>query len=317
MSDPQTFPWVNTYLEHISVSSQRSPYTLRNYKSDINAFICWCDSTSVDPLLMTRAIFRTYLAFLNERDIARASVSRILTTIHAFYRFLHSEGVTERDLLYGIVPPRIPRRLPKVLEINQIEDLLAIPDLNTPQGLRDRAILELLYSAGMRLSELVALNLENLDLPSFSARVFGKGKKERVVLFGSNAWDALQKYLQGARPRLLDKQKEIPEALFLNRFGGRLSSRYIQGAVKSCAEKAGIPFDVHPHLLRHSFATHLLDGGADIRTVQELLGHNSANTTQIYTHVSQTRQAKQSADSWSNFGKQAVERSRRFVQASE
>lgn len=317
MNDTQVLSWLDAYLQHVKVTNQRSPYTVRNYKSDINSFIDWCDDFGYAPLLMTRSIFRSYLAFLNERGLARASVVRSLTTIHAFYRFLHTEGVTERDLLYGIVAPKIPRRLPKVLELDQIEALLDVPDANTLHGLRDRAILELLYSAGMRLSELVALNILDLDLPASSARVLGKGKKERVVLFGSNALCALQLYLQVARPQLVVHKKKMTEALFLNRFGARLSARHIQTTVKSCAQKIEIPFDVHPHLLRHSFATHLIDGGADIRTVQELLGHDSANTTQIYTHVSQTRQAEQSAESWDNFGKQAVERSRRIVQVQK
>ena len=317
MNDTQVLSWLDVYLQRVEVASQRSPYTVRNYKSDIGSFINWCGDLGYAPLMMTRSIFRSYLAFLNERGLARASIVRSLTTIHAFYRFLQTEGVTERDLLYGIVPPKIPRRLPKVLELNQIETLLDAPDANTPHGLRDRAILELLYSTGMRLSELVSLNISDLDLPDSSARVLGKGKKERMVLFGSNALRTLQLYLQVARPQLVARKKKGTEALFLNRFGSRLSARHIQTTVKSYAQQTEIPFDVHPHLLRHSFATHLIDGGADIRTVQELLGHDSANTTQIYTHVSQARQAGQSDESWDNFGKQAVERSRRIVQVQE
>ena len=317
MNDTQVLSWLDVYLQHVEVTSQRSPYTVRNYKSDIGSFINWCGDLGHSPLSMTRSIFRSYLAFLNERGLARASIVRSLTTIHAFYRFLHTEGVTERDLLYGIVPPKIPRRLPKVLELNQVENLLDAPNADTPHGLRDRAILELLYSTGMRLSELVALNILDLDLPDSSARVFGKGKKERIVLFGSNALRILQLYLQVARPQLISRKKKGTEALFLNRFGSRLSARHIQTTVKSYAQQIEIPFDVHPHLLRHSFATHLIDGGADIRTVQELRGHDSANTTQIYTHVSQARQAGQSDETWGNFGKQAVERSRRIVQVQE
>ena len=186
--------------------------------------------------------------------------------------------------------PKLDKRLPTFLTLEEIERLLKAPDLSTPQGQRDRALLELLYASGPRVSELVQLNLGQVNLDTREIRVWGKGAKERVVLMGKPAAEAITTYLSQGRPKLLGKKRN--SALFLNRYGERLPARRIQRILEICARLAGIDKRVYPHLLRHTFATHLLDGGADLRVVQELLGHADLSSTQIYTHVTKSQAKK-------------------------
>ena len=271
----------------------------------------------LDPLRTNRATFREYLTELKDGGMVAASITRRTSTVHGFYKYLLQEDATERDLLYGVALPKRPKRLPKVLDPAVLNALLDAPDAETPAGLRDRSMFELLYAGGLRISELVSLEVHQVDLGEGNAIIHGKGAKERVVLFGEPAMQALERYLEFGRPELLAKHrasastKHDGSPLFLNRFGGRLTARSVQSLIKRHAIRAGISADVHPHLLRHSFATHLLDGGADLRIVQDLLGHSSANTTQIYTHVSQARQAKVSNDAWEKLAEQALEGPRR------
>ncbi|MCC7362794.1 MAG: tyrosine recombinase XerC [Dehalococcoidia bacterium] len=299
--------YLDAYLRELAAMGNRSQHTIRNYRNDIGQFLAWCGEREVEPLRMDRHTFRSYLAGLREQGIVAASITRRTSTVHGFYRYLLREGATEKDLLYGTALPKKPKRLPKVLDGGVIAQLLAAPDRGTPAGLRDAAILELLYGGGLRISELVALDVTHVDRDNWAAIVRGKGAKERVVLFGSPAMEALEAYLRDGRGKL----SQGPEpALFLNRSGGRLTARSVQTMIKRCALAAGIAEDVHPHLLRHSFATHLLDGGADLRIVQDLLGHSSPNTTQIYTHVSRTQLAKISDQAWQAIAEQALEKPR-------
>jgi len=310
--------FLEAYLRELQAVANRSPYTIRNYRNDIGHFLADCRERKLDPLSVTRQTFREYLAVLREQGMVAASITRRTSTVHGFYKYLHQEGATEKDLLYGVALPKRPKRLPKVLDPAVLSALLAAPDPATPQGLRDRAILELLYGGGLRISELVSLDVGQVSPGDGAAIVHGKGAKERVVLFGEPAMQALETYLQDGRPMFLASASQNPKskiqnraALFLNRFGGRLTARSMQTLIKRHALAAGISQDVHPHLLRHSFATHLLDGGADLRIVQDLLGHSSANTTQIYTHVSQARQAQVSAAAWEKLAEQTLEGPRR------
>lgn len=300
--------YLDAYLRELHAMGNRSRHTIRNYRNDIGAFLRWCREHEREPLETSRPEFRTYLAELRERGIVPASITRRTSTVHAFYRYLLREGATAQDRLFGVALPKRPKRLPKVLDGGAIGALLAAPDVSTPAGLRDRAMFELLYGGGLRISELVALDLGQVSLEDAAAIVRGKGAKERVVLFGQPAMAALGAYLRDGRPRLA-KGAEV--ALLLNRSGGRLTARSVQLAIKRYAVAAGIPQDVHPHLLRHSFATHLLDGGAGLRTVQDLLGHSSPNTTQIYLQVSQARQAKVTDDAWAAVAAEALEAPRR------
>lgn len=287
--------YLEAYLRELQALGNRSQYTLRNYRSDIGHFLRYCDEQELAPLHITRHDFRAYLATLRAAGIVAASITRRTSTVHGFYRYLQREGVTEKDLLYGTAMPKRGKRLPKVLPPGTVEALLDGPDRETPAGLRDRAMFELLYGAGLRISELVSLDAGEIDLEHGAAIVRGKGSKERVVLFGRPGIQAVEAYLGAGRPALASGAEP---ALFLNRFGGRLTARAVQMIVKKHALAAGIEADVHPHLLRHSFATHLLDGGAELRVVQELLGHSSPTTTQIYTHVSQARQAELADKAW-------------------
>jgi site-specific recombinase XerD len=277
------------------VVANRSAYTVRNYRSDISAYLDWCSAQRLDPLAVSRQDFRRYLGHLREMDIASASVTRKTSTIHGFYRYLQKAGATPKDLLYGIALPKKPKRLPGVVEAEAIVHMLGEIDVSEPRGMRDRAILELLYGAGLRVSEVVALDVSSVDVNRRIAIVHGKGSKERLVVFGDPAADAVDLYLHEGRPELATGAEA---ALFLNRFGKRLTARSVQSMIRQRGREAGLPRDLHPHMMRHSFATHLLDGGADLRVVQELLGHSTPNTTQIYTHVSRARQAEMSEQVW-------------------
>jgi site-specific recombinase XerD len=315
--------FLDAYLRELQAVGNRSPYTIRNYRNDIGHFLADSRERKLDPLAISRQAFRDYLAVLREQGMVAASITRRTSTVHGFYRYLHREGATEKDLLYGVALPKRPKRLPKVLDPAVLDALLAAPDRSTPQGLRDRAILEFLYGGGLRISELVSLDVGQVDLAEGAAIVHGKGAKERIVLFGEPAMQALEAYLRDGRSVLVaasvpnrGSHIQNPAALFLNRFGSRLTARSVQTLIKRHALAAGIAQDIHPHLLRHSFATHLLDGGADLRIVQDLLGHSSANTTQIYTHVSQARQAQVSAAAWEKLAAQALEGGRRRRKAA-
>jgi len=305
--------FLDAYLRELFAVGNRSAYTIRNYRRDIGSWLAWCAERKLEPLEATRALFREFLTELKDAGMVAASITRRTSTVHGFYKYLHTEGATERDLLYGVALPKRPKRLPKVLDAAMLDALLAAPDSTTPAGLRDRAMLELLYGGGLRISELVGLDVNSIDLGDGSAIIHGKGSKERVALFGEPAMAAVERYLDAGRPELgvQNPKSKIQNALFLNRFGNRLTARSVQSLIKRHALAAGISADVHPHLLRHSFATHLLDGGADLRIVQDLLGHSSANTTQIYTHVSQARQAQVSSAAWEKLAEQALEGPRR------
>jgi len=310
--------FLDAYLRELGAVAGRSAYTIRNYRNDIGAFLRWCRERELEPLAISRQVFREYLGELKEAGMAAASLTRRTSTVHGFYRYLQREGATDRDLLHGLAMPKRPRRLPKVLDPAALDRLLTAPDADTPQGLRDRAMMELLYGGGLRISELVALDLGQVNLAEGTAIVHGKGAKERLVLFGEPAMLALERYLTEGRPALAAgaKRGQGCAALFLNRFGSRLTARSVQALVRRYAVAAGIPAEVHPHLLRHSFATHLLDGGADVRIVQELLGHSSAATTQIYTHVSRQLQAELTRSAWERLGEASLENGRRRRRAA-
>lgn len=264
-----------------------SPYTIKNYGTDIGQFLDYCRERGVHtPGQVDRTLLRDYLAELGEAGYVAASIARRVAELRSFGDFLVREGVLERNPFRLIGAPRVPQRLPKYLTIAEVEALLTVPDTSTPLGLRDRAIIEVLYAAGLRVSELVGLDMGDVDLAQAQVRVLGKGGKERLGLLGRPAVRALQAYLEAGRPALLGKRPT--QALWLNHRGGRLSARGVALMLSKAGEQAGIRAPVFPHILRHTFATHLLDGGADIRVVQELLGHADLATTQVYTHVSQS-----------------------------
>ncbi|MCH7906252.1 MAG: tyrosine recombinase XerC [Chloroflexi bacterium] len=276
--------------DHLRTSLQLSPYTVRNYTSDIAAFGEFLRLRHVrDVGRADRRFLRDYLAWLLELGYVKPSVSRKLTALRAFYKFLAGRGDVDRDHTDLVSSPRLDRRLPVVATRREIEALLDAPDTANPGGQRDRALLEVLYSAGLRVAEVCSLDIGDIDFQARELRVIGKGAKERIALLGRPALAALGEYLRHSRPAL--ERRPAEQALFLNRYGGRLSARSVERLVKRHALKAGLDPGFHTHTLRHSFATHLLDGGADLRVVQDLMGHSSPATTQIYTYVS-TEQAR-------------------------
>jgi len=282
---------LNRYVSYLEVEKNASPYTVRNYSSDLIDFLNFLRDKGVNSLKeVDRHILRDYLSRLTDKGIVKASLARKLSAIRSFYRYLMREGILSQNPLEGTSSPKQDKRLPSFLTIEEVKRLLSAPDLSTPQGLRNRALIELIYASGLRVSELAKLNLEQLDLDSREIRVWGKGSKERVALMGKPAASALASYLKEGRPKLLGQKKS--SALFINRQGERLIERRVQKIIEECAKGAGIGKRVYPHLLRHSFATHLLDGGADLRVVQELLGHSSLSSTQIYTHVTRSQAKK-------------------------
>jgi len=287
----------NKYINYLEVERNASPYTVRNYTTDllgserITGFFTFLTERGIQSLNeVDRVLLRDYLAYLMEQGLARASIARKLSAIRSFYRYLVREELLPVNPVQNTSSPRLDQRLPSFLTIVEITRLLEAPDVSTPQGQRDRAMLELLYASGPRVSELVKLNLEQVDLDTREIRVWGKGAKERMVLMGEPAAEALTTYLNQGRPALLGEKRT--NALFLNRYGDRLTDRSVQNILQEYANMVGMDKRVHPHMLRHTFATHLLDGGADLRVVQELLGHASLSSTQIYTHVSKSQAKK-------------------------
>ena len=289
------------YINYLEAERHVSPYTVRNYTSDLlgnrkrgseKGFFQFLAKNRVESLdKVNKQILREYLAYLMELGVVKASITRKLSAIRSFYRYLLREGFMDSNPLEMSFSPRRDKRLPDFLTVNETNKLLNAPDLSTPNGLRDRAIMELIYAAGLRISELAAMESGQIDLDSYEIRVMGKGSKERMVLIGEPAARAISNYLENGRPLLLGEAVDHG-ALFLNNKGGRLSERYVQKMLIRYAEIAGIDKKVHPHMLRHTFATHMLDGGADLRVVQELLGHSNLSTTQIYTHVTQSQARK-------------------------
>ena len=276
------------FLTYMQTARNASPYTIKNYRTDIRQFLVYCreqDVVSLDGV--DRSLLRRYLAELDGRGYVKASIARRLAELRSFGQFLVQEGTVPRNPFRVVSAPRVPRRLPKYLTVSEVEALLAVPDLSTPAGLRDRAVTEVLYGAGLRVSELAGLDVRDVDLGQAQVRVVGKGSKERIGLLGRPAVRAVRAYLRSGRPELIGKRPT--SALWLNQRGGRLTVRGMAMILANAGKQAGIATRVSPHILRHSFATHLLDGGADLRVVQELLGHANLGTTQVYTHVSQAR----------------------------
>ena len=287
---------LDKYRAFLIGTKGRTENTVRVYLDDLSTFDRYLELENTDYDRLDRRFLRRYLAWLatsargKRGGYARVSVARKLVSLRAFYRFLQREGLVKTNPVPKGSSFRVKteKRLPDFLTEGEMDRLLEAPDPNSELGIRDQAILEMLYSSGVRLSELAALDVDDVDLQAREAKVWGKGSKERIVLLGGPAVQALHHYMTASRPELTDAPTT---ALFLNRYGGRLSRRSVQKIVKKSARQAAINPRTHTHSMRHTFATHLLEGGADLRVVQELLGHSSPATTQIYTHVTQ-RQAK-------------------------
>ncbi len=284
---------LEAYLGHLANVRRRSEHTIRNYRTDLEDFLRFLAPKSIAFDAAGRSTGRAYLSHLQDDEVAEGSIRRRATTIRGFYGWLDANGVTlcarPGDSMLRLRYPKKGRHLPHFLDVEEAERLVAAPDAETVGGMRDRAILELLWGAGLRVSEASDIDVRDLDLTNLQVRVTGKGDKTRISLFGEPARVALRAYLEDARPHLAAGAQT---ALFLNRSGGRLTARSIQTIVRNAGVQAALRQGVHPHLLRHSFATHLIEGGADLRVVQHLLGHSSPDTTQIYTTVAHRRKAE-------------------------
>lgn len=280
---------VEAFLHYLTHQKAASPHTIRNYGQDLRAFLQYLKEANGGGAIRPESVgpmqIRAYVASLYEIN-ARSSISRKLSSVRSLFRWMLKNEVISVDMASRVPLPKAEKKLPVFLTVGQVEDLLQIPSHDTKEGRRDYAILELLYSTGMRVGELVSLGYQDLEFsPNLeeggTIRVIGKGSKERIVVFGLLARQAVEKYLEVRSQGLSTDEK----ALFLNQRGGRLTARSVERMVETCAAKANLSSEVTPHTLRHSFASHLLANGADLRLIQELLGHSSLSTTQKYTHI--------------------------------
>jgi integrase/recombinase XerC len=290
--------WIEKYLDYLRYQRNASPHTVRNYASDLQQFYSFLitgtdgqERPAPDLEQIDNLTIREFLGALYQRSNRKSSVARKLATLRSFMKFLAAQGAIRANPAKIVASPKLDTHLPDYMTIDAVTNLVEAPDTDTDLGKRDRAILELLYSAGLRVGELVGLNLGDVSLNEGLVRVVGKGRKERICPFGKRALDAIEVYIR-AREKLAGASKmrnrkgAAPGALFLNSRGGRLTSRSIGNIVDHHVGELSQRLKVHPHTLRHTFATHMLSAGADLRAIQELLGHESLSTTQKYTHVS-------------------------------
>ena len=279
---------IDLFLKYIRFERNYSPHTVKSYTADLSEFLIYLGGQEVTlaPEQIDHITIRDFLSRLYEKGNGKSSVSRKLATIRSFFRFLHREGRISQNPARLVRTPKVPRRPPRFLAVKEVETILNFPKRSTDRGARDAAMLELLYATGIRVSELVSLNVEDCSLDQRLIRVRGKGRKERITPFGEKAAQAIDNYLE-TRSRLLQRKRkaEEPNAFFLNLRGSRITTRSVQRILEGYIRQSSSLLNVHPHLFRHSFATHLLNRGADLRSIQELLGHENLSTTQIYTSL--------------------------------
>jgi tyrosine recombinase XerC len=275
--------YIDKFINYLKIEKDVSNHTIINYTVDLKAFSLFlgeADINSVDHLAL-----RKFLAELRGRNYSKRTIARKLASLRSFFKFLYREGHIKSNPITAISSPKLDKKLPKFLDVGKVAKLILSPDVKTESGLRDRAILETLYSCGIRVSELVGLDIDDIDFISGVIKVLGKGRKERMVPIGDMALSSIRKYTEG-KP---DGRARGRRAVFLNSRGSRLTDRSVRRVVDKYIHACSIEEKISPHSLRHSFATHLLDRGADLRSVQELLGHMNLSTTQIYTHVTMER----------------------------
>ena len=280
---------LDEFLNYLSVERGLSKNTISSYRIDLEHFIKYFGSIGVGNIdRIKRQDIVTYLLSLKDKGLSSNSISRAVVAVKMFYKFTVRERLAKEDVAAALELPKLIRPLPNVLNFAEVEKLLAVPDAREWIGLRDRAALEVMYATGLRVSELVELTMDGLNLDVGFIKCKGKGGKERIVPIGKKAKDAIECYMEKVRPRLL-KKDSVDAHLFLTRLGKKVSRQSFWKMIKKIAKKARIKKDITPHTLRHSFATHLLERGADLRVVQEMLGHSDIATTQIYTHINKER----------------------------
>ena len=277
------------YVHFLKIERQLAANTITSYQRDLTNYIEFINTSvakSIDDI--TRQNIIAYLQVMKDEGKSARTISRHISSIRSFHQFMLREKVTTNDPTVHIELPKIEQKLPRVLSLEEVGKLIEAPDLSKPQGVRDIALLELLYGTGMRVSELINLDVEHVQLTMGFVRVFGKGGKERIIPLGNKAIDACTQYIKVVRPKFIAKV-DSQNALFVNMRGGRLTRQGCWKLLKAHALNGNIQKKMTPHILRHSFATHLIENGADLRAVQEMLGHADISTTQIYTHVSRSR----------------------------
>ena len=268
---------IDNFLDYLRAERAVSPHTLKAYTQDLKEFDAFVDKK---PKNIDNLDIRTFLASLYHRNLKKSSISRKLASIRSFFKYLHREGYVKSNPAKLVSSPKVPKNLPKFLTIDEVFSLVETPKGETFKPTRDRAIIELLYSCGLRVSELTSLDISDLDIKETIIRVKGKGRKERIMPIGTKAMEAIKNYL----PERISLKKKSP-GLFLNNRGGRLTQRSVRRILVHYSRMINLTGDLSPHTLRHTFATHLLHEGADLRSIQELLGHSSLSTTQKYTHL--------------------------------
>ncbi len=275
--------YLHLFLDFLQRKNQ-SNYTLISYRNDLIHFFHFLNTESIALKNTDYKVIRNYLAYLYSKNYSKRTIARHISCLRSFYKYLMQEHIISKNPMKLISNPKLDHTLPKFLYFQELESLLSIPDQSTPFGLRDAVILELLYSTGVRVSELVCIQIKDIDFYDKKIKVFGKGSKERYVLYGTQLQVLLQKYLSGSRNELLKGKQH--DFLFPNHLGNPLTTAGIRTILNKVIQQGALKFHISPHVLRHTFATHMLDEGADLKSVQELLGHENLSTTQIYTHVS-------------------------------
>lgn len=277
------------FLNYLKVEKDASSHTIRNYRNDLLQFVEFISDKNYSVLDRLNEIdhitIRNFLANIKDKNYSRSTIVRKIAALRSFFRYMLREGLIKANPAVGMIMPKKERKLPNFLDMKEIGKLLEAPAVDTLDGLRDRAILEILYSSGIRVSELVGLNTGNVDLIGEVLKVKGKGKKERLVPIGSVAVNILNEYINKRKKGDYKGRRADFNAVFLNKYGQRITDRSVRRIVDKYIQGAALEHKISPHVLRHTFATHMLDAGADLRSVQELLGHSSLSTTQIYTHV--------------------------------
>lgn len=278
-------PFISEYLGLLKLEKNLSDNTVKSYAVDLNTFNCFLEEKGItDPSNITSKNIADFFSLLSDLGLSVSSAARYYSSLKGYFRHLIRRGYILKNPLERIPPPKLEKNLPGVLEVSDIDKIFEVPDVEDKLGLRDRAILEILYACGLRVSELINLKTSDLFFDDDLIRAFGKGSKERLIPIGSSAVTWVTNYLQRSRP-LLEKKSKSHNYVFLNVRGTKFSRMGIWKMVSHYTEEAGIEKEVHPHTFRHSFATHLIEGGADLRAVQEMLGHSDISTTQIYTHL--------------------------------
>ncbi len=277
---------LDAFIDHLWLEDGLSKNTLASYRTDLTQFTVWLSKQKIGLLQAGQADIQQYLA-VKFPDSKPRSIGRLIASLRRFYRYCLREKLIDADPTLQIESPKLPRSLPKSLNEQEVDDLLNAPDIDVPMGLRDKAMLELLYASGLRVSELVGISVNEVSTQDGVVRVTGKGSKTRLVPMGEEAADWIARYLQQGRPALL--QNQMSDDLFVTKRGGGMTRQAFWYLLKRYALQAGIKKAISPHVLRHAFATHLLNHGADLRVVQMLLGHSDISTTQIYTHVARER----------------------------